>query len=117
MPGNEHMIHLEHALRAWETPEFESVLKRELARQADMLPLQQGLATGNYVADAQVTVIINSVSDAGQMIRVVAGIFYQGVIGGCSCTDDPTPDSEINEYCEVRLDIDKASASAYTYLI
>ena len=117
MPGYEHMIRLEHSLRAWETPEFETVLKQELARQADMLPLQQGLATGNYVADVPVTVIINSVSDAGQTIRVQAGIFYQGVIGGCSCADDPTPDSEINEYCEVRLDIDKASASARINLI
>lgn len=111
------MIRLEHALRAWGTPEFESVLKQEMARQADELPLQQGLATGNYVADAPVTIVINRVSDAGQTIRVLAGIFYQGVIGGCSCTDDPTPVSEINEYCEVRLDIDKASADASIYLM
>jgi len=38
------------------------------------------------------------------------GVFFQSVIGGCSCTDDPTPASEINEYCEALLEIDKATA-------
>jgi hypothetical protein len=106
------MLRLEHSLQAWGSPAFEAVLKQELASQAAELPLQQGLATGNYVADAPVTVLINSVAESGGTILVQAGIFYQGVIGGCSCADDPTPDSEINEYCEVRLEIDRASAVA-----
>jgi len=111
------MLRLEHSLQAWGSPEFETVLKRELAQQASELPLQQGLATGNYVLDAPVTVVINSVVDTGGAIRVMAGVFYQGVIGGCSCADDPTPISEINEYCEVLLDIDKGSAETAATLV
>jgi hypothetical protein len=111
------MIRLDHALRAWGTPDFGIILKQEIARQADHLPLQQGLSTGNYVADEPVTVVINSVAETAEVIRVQAGIFFRGVIGGCSCADDPTPISDINEYCEVRLEIDKATAETEVLLI
>ena len=110
-------MRFEQSLQAWGSPQFEAALKQEIARQAGELPLQQGLATGNYVASDLVTVIINGIAEDGGTIRVLAGIFYQGVIGGCSCADDPTPVSEINEYCEVRLDIDRASAAAAVLLV
>jgi len=105
------MMRLEKSLQAWGTPEFIEVLKREIAQLgAAYLPLQQGLVTGNYVADAPLTVMIHSVTESGEVIRIKAGIFYRGVLGGCSCTDDPTPRSDINEYCVVQLDMDKSSA-------
>jgi hypothetical protein len=105
-------IRLDKALKAWGTPDFADVLKQELVQLgADQLPLQQGLSTGNYVADEPITVVVNRVAESGDVIRVTAGIFFKGVIGGCSCTDDPTPASDINEYCEVQLDIDKATAT------
>lgn len=110
------MIALGHALRAWGTPEFDAVLKQEIALHANQLPLQQGLSTGNYVAAEPVTVAIISVAKLENAIRVRAGIFYKSVIGGCSCSDDPTPASEINEYCEVHLDIDKTTAATVVAL-
>ena len=111
------MLRLDNALNAWGTPEFEIILKQEIAQRAGELPLQQGLSTGNYVADEPITVVINRVAETEDVIRVQAGIFYKGVIGGCSCADDPTPNSEINEYCEVQLDIDKATAAAAVTLV
>jgi hypothetical protein len=106
------MIRLDKALSAWGAPDFVAVLKQEIAQLgADHLPLQQGLSTGNYVTDAPISVMINSVAEMEDVIRIRAGIFYQGVLGGCSCADDPTPASESNEYCEVQLDIDKATAA------
>jgi hypothetical protein len=105
------MIKLVKSLSARGTPDFLEILKQEIAQLgADQLPLQQGLSTGNYVADEPITVLISSVLEMEDVIRVTAGIFYKGVIGGCSCTDDPTPVSDINEYCEVILVIDKATA-------
>lgn len=77
---------------------------------AEQLPLQQGLTTGNYVLANPFTVMINSVSEAENLIHVTAGIFYQSVIAGCSCADDPTPINKNNEYCEVWLAIDKSTA-------
>ena len=105
------MIILRRALSAWGTPDFQAILKQEIAQlRAGQLPLQQGLSTGNYVSDAPLTVLIHSVAEVENILRVRAGIFYQGIIGGCSCADDPTPGSDINEYCEVQMDIDRASA-------
>lgn len=112
------MIRFEQAMRAWGTPDFEARLKQEVAQlDAGQLPLQQGLSTGNYVSDAPITLAIHRVTELENIVRVIVGVFYQGVIGGCSCTDDPTPQSEINEYCEVQLDIDKATANVTVALV
>ena len=84
---------------------------------ADHLPLQQGLSKGNFVTAEPVTVMINSVAEMENVIRIKAGILYQGVLGGCSCADDPTITSESNEYCEVRVDIDRTTAETAVALI
>jgi len=62
-------------------------------------------------------VVIISVAEMGNMIRIKAGIFYTGVIGGCSCADDPSPSGETNEFCEVQLDIDKTTAATAVALV
>lgn len=112
------MIILNKSINAWGDPDFRNILRQEVAQLgADQLPLQQGLTTGNYVSDAPITVTIHNVEELDKTIRVKAGIFYQGIIGGCSCTDDPTPVSDINEYCDVQLDIDKTSAATTVVLL
>jgi hypothetical protein len=112
------MIRLDKALHAWGTPEFAATLKQEIEQlDSGLLPLQQGLSTGNYVAAEPITATIISVAELETVIRVKAGIFYKGVLGGCSCADDPTPTSEINEYCEVQLDIDKATSATKVDLV
>lgn len=112
------MVRLDKALSAWGTPDFAAVLKQEVAQLgADQLPLQQGLSVGSYVTADPVTVVINSVAEMEDVICVKAGIFYQSVIGGCSCDGDPTPTGENTEYCEVRLDIDKATAATVIALV
>lgn len=118
MMGQASMIKLDKALRAWGTDGFAAILKQEIAQlSVDQLPLQQGLSTGNYVADEPITVAINSVAEMEDVICVKTGVFYKSVIGGCSCTDDPTPASEINEYCEVQLDIDRSTAVTKVALV
>lgn len=111
------MFSLDKALGAWGTPDFEGVLKQELVQRAAQLPLQRGLAIGNHVVEAPITVMINRIADLGEVVRVRAGIFYQSLVLGCSCADDPTPASENNEYCEVQLDIDKATAATAVTLV
>jgi hypothetical protein len=86
------MIQLDKAFSAWGTPDFGAILKQEIAQLgADYLPLQQGLSNGNYVIADPVTVMIDSIAEMENGIRIKAGIFYQGVTGGCSCADDPAP--------------------------
>jgi hypothetical protein len=112
------MIKLDKSLRAWGTSGFESMLKQEVGLLgANQLPLQQALSNSSSVSDGPVTVVIINVAEKENVIRVKAGIFYRGVISGCSCADDPTPDNDINEYCEVQLDIDKFTAETRVELV
>lgn len=105
------MIHLPDSLRAWGTPEFPAVLKRELAKHADELPLQQALSGTSAVADEPVTVVLLAVQADETTIRAKVGIFFSGILAGCSCADDPTPVEPQTEYCELLLEIDWGSAA------
>ena len=112
------MIRLTKTLNAWGTPDFKDILKKEIEQMdAGQLPLQQGLSTGSYAIDSQLNAMIIGVSEAAGFIRVKAGIFYSGIIGGCSCADDPTPVNEENEYCVVQLDINKQTAETTVALL
>ena len=112
------MSRLPKSLHAWNTPAFRDVLKQEIEQlDAGALPLQQGLSSSSYVTDRPYQAMIISVSEEAGLIRVKAGIFYTGVIAGCSCADDPTPIDEVNEYCELRFDIDRTSADTTVTLL
>ncbi len=112
------MVRLLQSLNAWGTSGFADVLKKELEQLgANALPLQQGLSTSSYALDTPVTVMIRAISEEAGLIRVRAGIFYSGIIAGCSCADDPTPVSEQNEYCDVRVDIDRQTGEATIALL
>ena len=111
------MIRLPDALRAWNSPQFETVLKQEIGQlDAAQLPLQQGLKASSQVADDQFTAMLLSAADATDCIRAKVGIFYHGLITGCSCADDPTPIEAQNEYCELIFAIDKATAETSVML-
>lgn len=89
---------------------LKSILKQEIEKlDADALPLQHGLEHSSRVSPSPFSVIILNVSDKADSLEVKAGIQYRGVIAGCSCADDPSPVDEINEYCEVLLNIDKTT--------
>ncbi len=96
--------------RAWGTPSFAETLRRELADNAARLPLQQALAHGSCVAETPVTVLVHAAGEREGRIRATVGIFYEGVISGCSCADDPAPDNLSGEYCRLLLEIDRDTA-------
>ncbi|MBI5005580.1 MAG: hypothetical protein HZB95_00495 [Nitrosomonadales bacterium] len=112
------MIKFEEAMRVWGSPQFGAVLKHGIeGLNPDLLPLQQGLSASSSVADEPFTVMIDSITDNGDIVRVRAGILYQGETGGCSCADDPGTADRAAEYCQVQLDIDKATAVAEIRLL
>lgn len=112
------MIQLAKSLAARGTPDFEAVLKHELtALGIEQLPLQQGLSGSSTVVDGKRQVMIISTTEHPGTIRVKAGIFYAGIIAGCSCADDPTPVEEQAEYCVVQIDIDTATGAAAVTLL
>ena len=111
-------IRLPGSLAAWETSEFEETLKREVGRlTGEMLPLQAALTHGSYASDKVSGVILLSTSESADSVIIKAGLHFTGVIAGCSCADDPTPNNETIEYCEVLIEIDRKSAKASISLL
>lgn len=107
------MIKLVESLNAWATPHFNETLKRELeALSVESLPLQQSLRVGSYALDDTFSVMVISTRDGGDVINAKVGIFFNSIIAGCSCADDPTPVEAVNEFCELSLRLDKRSGEA-----
>lgn len=112
------MFRLAQSLKAWGTPEFKQVMQQEIA-QLDhaRLPLQQALSISSAVTDQPIQAMILATQEEADLIRVKAGVFYTGVISGCSCADDPTPIAAQNEYCVLQFCVDKRSAEATVTLV
>src|SRR3569623_1633443 len=111
------MIRLPEAVRAWGTPDFSGVLTRLLKSHAGQLPMQKGLATSNYAFDDGIDLMIIAAAAHFEYLRVTAGVFYSGIVAGCSCADDPTPVEAQPEYCVVQVDIDKITAETRIRLV
>ena len=112
------MIRLPQALSAWPSPAFNAVLKNEIEHlNPDLLPLQQGLSQASHVLAGKLSAMPIAVVEETNGLRVTVGIFYSGIMAGCSCSDDPTPADETNEYCELCFDIDRQTAEAAITLL
>jgi hypothetical protein len=110
MPERSSFFSLPCSLAAWSTLGFGEAFKQEAeALDPALLPLHQGLSGTSDVADEPFQVMLIGATDTGGEIRVKAGVFYAGILGGCSCADDPTPLESQPEYCELWFDIDKTS--------
>lgn len=112
------MFYLKASLKNWGTPGFESTLKKEIQQlDANLLPLQQGLSLSSYVSNRGFNPVILKTAEKAGLIQIKAGIFYSGIIAGCSCADDPSPQDEQTEYCEIELIIDKQTAETSVNLL
>jgi len=112
------VITLSRSLAAYATPEFKTVLKQEIeALDVSQLPLVRGMAGGSVPLEGSVEAMILDIADTGDSILVKAGLFFRSIIAGCACADDPTPENENNEYCEVQFDIDKSTAETTATLL
>jgi len=112
------MLILKKSLNAWGSSEFNKALKSEIELlDINHLPLQQGLSHSSVALDDELEAVILEKSATADKIFVIAGIFYFGIIAGCNCSDDPSPVDRLNEYCEVRITIDKHTGVADIQLI
>ena len=111
-------VHLPQAVQAWGSPEFADIVKQEILQiDPALLPLQQGMSFGSYASGDNLSVMVLSSSEQANSIQVKAGIMFTGIVGGCHCADDPSPNNEHPEYCEVMFEIDKSSAITHIHLI
>lgn len=112
------MAHLPKTLNAWGTADFDAALKKEIeALEVEQLPLQQGLSAGSYALGDRIEAMVIGAHEHDGVIRARVGIFYSGIIAGCSCADDPTPVEPQPQYCEVQIDIDRQTAEATIMLL
>lgn len=112
------MFLLPLSLKAWNTDSFDKALKKELCSlDAGNLPLQQGLQHSSYAISDKLSITVLTKEENATNIIVKAGLLYNGIIAGCSCSDDPTPIDETNEYCDVLISINKQTAETIVKLI
>ncbi|MCK5895629.1 MAG: hypothetical protein KAG20_02425 [Cocleimonas sp.] len=112
------MLTLEKSLSAWQTDHFNGVFKDEVgALDESSLPLQEGLSRANYVDASDLSVLILNMTETDTTLQIKTGIFYQGIIAGCNCSDDPSPMASHTEYCIVAFEIDKKTAKTRVVLI
>ncbi len=112
------MFYLPLSLKAWDSTSFNVVFKQEVCvLDSKFLPLQQGLQNSSYAISDKLSMIILNVKHDDSRIVVKAGLLYNGIIAGCSCTDDPTPTDETNEYCDVEFCINKLTAETTVLLV
>lgn len=111
------MITLPLSLKAWGSDTFEAALKKEVCSlDVDSLPLQQGLQYSSYALSERLSMTVLSTKEDSKNIFIKAGLFYSGIIAGCNCADDPTPVDETNEYCNVKICINKRTAKTTVVL-
>ena len=112
------MIKLIQTVQALSSGNVKEIAKNEIESiDSALLPLQQGLTLSSYVGNAAFKPIILNITEENNIVKVKAGIFYTGIIAGCSCSDDPSPTDEQNEYCELQFNINKDTAETEVILL
>jgi len=112
------MIKLIKTVSAYKAVDFKKIAKDEITNiDPSHLPLQQGLSLSSYVGKTPFSVVILNATEELDSLKIKAGIFYTGIIAGCSCSDDPSPTDEQNEYCELLFSINKNTAESDIILL
>lgn len=112
------MLKLKKSLAAWQSSNFKQVLREEIGTLDETsLPLQEGLSHANYVDASDLSVLILNIRETETQIQAKTGIFYEGIIAGCNCSDDPSPMPSHTEYCEILFGIDKKTAETAVLLL
>jgi len=98
---------------AWGTPAFARTFCHEVAQlPPGTLPLQLALRMGSHVLENTPKVMLLSSRHDESLYRVRAGIFFNSVLAGCNCADDPSPMDQHEEYCELQFEIDPTTGRA-----
>jgi hypothetical protein len=103
------MPRLPLSLAAWGSDIFAVTLKGEvIALTPAELPLHRLSSTG-YVLDSGVTVTLLESRETDGTIEALLGVFFEEIVPGCSCGDEPEPQPV---YGELVVRIDKVTAHA-----
>ncbi len=107
------MITMTKSAAAYGSDGLAQVLKQEIeSLDPTLLPLQENLTQGSVAKGEGFSAVVLRVEEDAGSIRAKVAIFYAGVIAGCACADDPTPQNETAEYCEVVFVIQRDGGDA-----
>ena len=107
-------IKLPGTIKDWHTQDFSSSFNREiLGLPPGTLPLQSRGMQNGLVDDTNLSLVVLQQAETETAYKVKAGVFFSEIIGGCSCGDDPAAE---NAYCEVWIEISKATAEANIFV-
>ncbi|MCU7835245.1 MAG: glucosamine--fructose-6-phosphate aminotransferase [gamma proteobacterium symbiont of Taylorina sp.] len=102
------MIKLTQSLNCWGTEQFSGTLKQELENlDKGSIPLHLATTQGGLVDDSNISALINHCTENEKFLIIKIGIFFNEIIAGCNCNDEPVSD---NTYCEFLVSIDKNTA-------
>lgn len=102
------MTKLINSLSDWQSESFARTLKGEMeSLKPGTLPLYKGTSQGGMVDDSNIAATVMNVAEEDHAILATVGVFFDEIVGGCSCGDAPASD---NAYCELRVTIDKSTA-------
>ena len=108
-------VHLPDCLNCPDEATFAARLKTAITQlPPGSLPLQQATTQGGLVDDSQITVTVLGSEREGDEIVARVGVFFEEVVGGCNCHDDPV---SVNGYCMLQVRIDANTGEArFTYV-
>lgn len=111
------MMKLTQSVTAWNSPTFNATLINEIQTLGPRHPglqhlLQAALAQTSAVADDPISIYLLSSHEQDGRIHARLGVFYSGIVSGCSCADDPSPVDSITEHCELLLELNTATGDA-----
>lgn len=104
------MTKLFNSLSDWGSESFKKTLKQELESLEDgVLPLDNAICQGGKADGSNIAALINSTTETNTEVQVKVGIFFDEIIAGCNCGDDPMAE---NTYCDLLVSINKTTAEA-----
>ena len=109
------MGQLPKSLGAFGSSSFNQVVKLELADfKSSDFPLHQATTQGGLVDDKDISFSVLSSIEKEQDIHVKLAVFFNEIVGGCSCGDPPM---QVSNYCELLLKINKQTSEIVTLLL
>lgn len=77
--------------------------------KSGVLPLNSCVSKGGLVDDSNLGIMVLGAGEGKQVLKISVGIFFTEIVINCGCGDDPM---EEHAYCEMEIEIDKATAEA-----
>jgi hypothetical protein len=77
------------------------------------LPLGRTGPAGGNVDDRRITVTVRRCARVGGQVHAVIGVFYEEVIGGCSCGDEP---AAVPAQAQLALELERDGTARFTLL-